>query len=51
MGGEGREVQVSTITGEEREAAGSQELPQRVNDQMRHILRAGTQMEHGKNRA
>src|SRR5437870_2156899 len=39
MGGEGREVHVSTITGEEREAAGSQELLQSVNEQMRHVLR------------
>ena len=37
-------VQVETITGEERETARGQELPQRMDDRMRHVLRAGTQM-------
>ncbi len=38
-------VQVETITGEKWEAARGQELPQRMDDRMRHVLRAGTQME------
>jgi len=51
MGWKGRKVQVSPIAGEEREAAGSQELSQGVDDSVRHMLGAGTQLEHRKNRA
>ncbi len=51
MGWKGRKVHVSPIAGEEREAAGSQELSQGVDDSVRHMLGAGTQLEHRKNRA
>ncbi len=49
MSRDGREVQIEAITGEEWEATGSQELSQGVDDQVRRILCAGSQMEHGKN--
>ena len=49
MGRERIEVQIQAITGEEREAARSQALSQGVDEQMRHVLRAGTELKHGKN--
>ena len=42
MGREGREVHMSTITGEEWEAARGQDLLEGVDDQMSHVLRTGT---------
>ncbi len=49
MGREGIKVHMQAITREEWEAAWGQELPQRVNDHVRCVLRAGTEMENGKN--
>ena len=49
MSREGIEVEIEPVTGEEREAARSQELSQGVDEQVRHVLRAGTQMEHRQN--
>jgi hypothetical protein len=49
MGGQRREIGVSTITGEERETAGSQALSQRVDEQMGHVLCWRTELKHGKN--
>jgi len=43
MGGQGIEVQIQAITGEEREAARSQDLSQGVDDSMRQVLRAGVE--------
>ena len=48
MGGQGVEVEVQAITGEERNASRSQELSQGVKNQVRHVLRAGTELEDGK---
>jgi hypothetical protein len=48
MGCQGIEVHIEAITGEEREAARSQELSQGVDNPMCHVLRARTEMEHGK---
>ena len=45
---EGIEVQIQAITGEERDAAGSQDLAQGVNDPMRRVLRAGAEIQHGQ---
>ena len=39
------EVQIQAIAREEREAPRSQDLPQGVDDHVRHVLRAGTQVE------
>ncbi len=49
MGCEGIEVQIEAITGEERQIARGQDVSQGVDDRMRCVLRAGAQMEHGKN--
>jgi hypothetical protein len=49
VGGEGIEVEIEAITSEERKAARGQDLTERVDEQMRHVLRAGTQMEHREN--
>jgi len=49
MGRQSIEVQVQTITGEERETARSQDLSQGVDDSMRRVLRAGSQLEYGNN--
>ncbi len=49
MGGQGIEVQIQAITGEEREAARSQDLSQGVDDSMRQVLRAGAEMEYWYN--
>jgi hypothetical protein len=43
-----REVQVQTIAGEKGEATRSQHLSDRVDEQVRHVLRAGTQLEGRK---
>src|SRR5258707_1191543 len=49
MGGQGIEVQIQAITGEEREAARSQDLSQGVDDSVRHVLCAGAEMEYWHN--
>ncbi len=49
MSGEGVEVYMQAITGEDWEAARSQHVSQGVNEQMRRVLRSRAQMEHGKN--
>ena len=46
MGGEGIEVEVEPITGEQRDAAWGQHLSQGVYYRMGHVLGAGTQLEH-----
>ncbi len=48
MGRESIEVQVQAIAGEKGEAARSQDLSERVDEQVCHVLRAGTQLEGGK---
>ncbi len=49
MGCQGIEVQIEAITSEERQAVRSQDLSQGVDEQMRHLLRAGTEMKHRNN--
>src|SRR5215467_12037698 len=49
MGREGIEVQVQAIAGEQGEAARSKALSQGVDDQVGHVLGAGTKLEHWKN--
>ncbi len=48
MGRESIKVHIQAITGEERQTARGQDLSQGVDECMRHVLRAGTQMEDGK---
>ena len=43
------EVEIEPITDKEREAARGQALSERVDEQMRHVLRAGAELKHGKN--
>ena len=43
------EVQIQAITGEERDAAGGQEVSQGVDDAMRCVLCAGAHMQDRKN--
>jgi hypothetical protein len=45
MSGQGIKVEIQAITGEERETAWGQEVPQGVDNAMRCVLRAGAQME------
>src|SRR5215468_8992442 len=47
MSGERIEVLLEAITGEERETVGSQELSERMEKQVRRMLGAGSQVEHG----
>src|SRR5262249_17040980 len=49
VGREGIEIQIEAITGEERQAAGGQALSERLDEDMRHGLRAGAEIKHGKN--
>ncbi len=49
MGRESIKVHIQAITGEERQAARSQELSQGVDDSMRRVLHAGAEMKHRKN--
>ena len=49
MGGERREVHIEAITGENWEAARRQDLSQGVNEQMRRVLRARTELKDRKN--
>lgn len=43
------EVHIEAITRENRQAVGSQDLPERVDKQMCHVLRTGTEMKHRQN--
>ena len=43
------EVEIEPVTGEERNAAGSQELSQGVDHPMGHVLCAGTELKRRKN--
>jgi hypothetical protein len=49
MGCESIKVQIEAITGKEWETAKGQAQPQSVDEPMRHVLRAGTQLEDGQN--
>ncbi len=49
MGRERIEVQIEPITGEKRDAARCQDVPQGVNERMRRQLRAGSHMQDRKN--
>jgi hypothetical protein len=49
MSRESIEVEVESITGEERKAARSQELSQGMDDPMCHVLGAGTELKGRKN--
>ncbi len=49
MSGQRREVEVELITDEKRQTVSDQALSQNVDDRMRHVLRAGIQMEHRQN--
>jgi hypothetical protein len=46
---EGIEVEIESVTGKEREAARGQALSERVDEQMRHVLRSRTELKHRKN--
>ncbi len=48
MSREGREVQIEAITGEQRQTIMGQKPLQGVDEQMRRMLCAGTQMQHGQ---
>ena len=43
------EVEIEPVTGKERQAARGQALPQRVDEQVCHVLGAGTELKHRKN--
>jgi hypothetical protein len=47
MSGEGVEISIEAIAGEERHAAGSQLLAQAMDEQMSHAMGARTQQQHG----
>ena len=47
MGRQSIKVQIEAITGEERQTVGSQVLSQGMDEPMRRMLCAGSQMEHG----
>ncbi len=49
MSCESIEVEIEPVTGKEWETARGQTQPQSVDEPMRHVLRAGTQLEDGKN--
>lgn len=51
MSGQSIEIQIEAITGEERQAARSQELSEGVDEQMSYLLRTGTEMKHRNDRA
>ncbi len=48
VGRERIKIQIEPVTGKERKAARSQESLERVDEPMRHGLRAGTELQHGK---
>ncbi len=43
------EVEIEPVTGEERETAGSQDLSERVDELMGHVLCSGAELKHRKN--
>jgi len=47
----GIEVEIEPVTGKEGKATGSQDLSQGMDDPMGHVLGAGTERKHRKNRA
>ena len=49
VGSDHIEVEIEPVTGEERQTAGSQELSQGVDEQVRRMLCARTQSEHRQN--
>ena len=49
MGREGIKVEVESVTGEERETAGRQDLSESVDKLMCHGLCSGTELKHWKN--
>ena len=49
VGSDRIEVEIEPVTGEERQTAGSQELSQGVDEQVRRMLCARNQREHGQN--
>ncbi len=49
MGCQRIEVQVQAITGEKGDTARGQHLSERVNEQMRHVLRSRAELKHRKN--
>src|SRR5215831_17249770 len=49
MGCESIEIQIEAITGEDRQAARNQDLSERVDELVCHVLCAGTELKHGKN--
>jgi hypothetical protein len=51
VGRERIKVQIEPITGKERQTARGQPLSQRVDEQVRHVLCARTQIKYGKKRA
>jgi hypothetical protein len=50
VGSEGIEGAIEPVTGKEREAVSSQDLSQGVDNPMGHVLWAGTELKHRKNR-
>jgi hypothetical protein len=48
MSGECIEVEIEAITGEEGDAARNQEVSQGMDDQVRRVLRAGAEIQHGQ---
>src|SRR5215467_6192105 len=49
VGRERIKVEIEPVTREERDAARSQALSERVDEDMRHVLRAGAELKHRKN--
>jgi hypothetical protein len=48
MSGECIEVEIEAITGEAGDAARNQEVSQGMDDQVRRVLRAGAEIQHGQ---
>ncbi len=48
MGRESIEIEIEPVTRKERETTRSRDLSQGMDEQMSHVLCAGTQLEHGK---
>jgi hypothetical protein len=49
VSGERIEVEIEPVNRKERAATRGQALSERVDDPMRHVLRAGAEFKHGKN--
>src|SRR5215470_11534147 len=49
VGRERIKVEIEPVTGKERQAARGQALSESVDEDMRHVLRAGTELKHRKN--